>query len=137
MESDTDDVELLTSLNVRIGEAESLGERAWLARVLAPALAFARADGNTFDDATRFLEKVKPGAGRTTAIDSIELLGNRAVVRCRVTLQTDAGPRSFHNLRLFVRHQERWKLLGWANEALPESEAPARRVAVPAEATTS
>ena len=115
---DKDDFATLYALNMAIGAAESAGERAWLARMLAPTLAFARADGASFDDVPRFLAKVAPSARRDTTIDSIEVMGNRAVVRCRVKVLGPEGAREFHNLRLFVRHETRWKLLGWANESL-------------------
>ena len=37
-----------------------------------------------------------------------------------VTVVTMGG-RDFHNIRLFVRRDGKWKLLGWANEAVPDS----------------
>jgi hypothetical protein len=38
-------------------------------------------------------------------------------VKCIVT----CGEERFHNLRLFVRLEQQWKLLGWANERLTGS----------------
>ena len=109
-----DDKQALRELNTRIGAAEDNGDREWLATILAPRLAFRRADeARTVDDQVAFLQKVK--AGRTSVtriIEPIEIYGNRAMVQCIVTV----GAQEFHNLRLFVRHEGGWKLLGWANE---------------------
>ncbi len=108
------DNEALTLLNSKINAAENTGDVKFLALVLAPALAFMRADGKTVDDAGRFLQKVsrksEPGELVT---ESVEVLGNRAVVKCIVT----QGGKRYHNIRLFVRLDDQWKLLGWANEA--------------------
>ena len=48
----------------------------------------------------------------TRILEPIEIHGNRAIVECIVTV----GARDIHNLRLFVRRDGQWKLLGWANE---------------------
>ena len=110
------DEETLRVLNLEINRSENEGDGNYLAGVLAPELAFMRADGKTVDDAGRFLQKAapKPALGQL-AIESIEILGNRAIVQCVVT---QAGKR-FHNIRLFVRLDGNWKLLGWANEEIP------------------
>lgn len=108
------DVEVLRTVNVRIGEAESTGDQKWLANILAPELAFFRADGKTFDDAERFLQKVTKGNLRDTEVASVELLGNRAIVKCIVT----QDGKKYHNLRLFVRYEGNWLLLAWANEPM-------------------
>lgn len=116
-----DDIQALEQLNIRIGEEESKGDdasRHWLASVIAPKLAFRRADRTTIDNREEFLKKVKPNDPRETEVESIDLYGDRAVVRCIVTLKLAGGKKKFHNLRLFVRHEEQWKLLGWANEPL-------------------
>ena len=104
----------LRQLNLEIGEAENRGDREWLAAVMAPALAFQRADdARTIDDRAAFLDKVKAGGTRVTRIDEpVEIYGDRAIVKCIVS----TGGREFHNLRLFVRRDGRWVLLGWANE---------------------
>jgi hypothetical protein len=109
-----DDKQTLSDLNTRIGEAENSGDREWLATILAPRLAFQRSDeARTIDDHVAYLQKVKAGGTRVTRIiEPIELYGNRAVVQCIVTV----GAQEFHNLRVFVRHEGRWKLLAWANE---------------------
>lgn len=110
-----DDRKLLEELNLRIGVEESKGDdesRLWLDSILAPQLAFRRADGTTFDNRGEFLKKVKPSGPRATEVVSVDLHGNRAIVTCVVTM----GDKRYHNLRLFVRHEEQWKLLGWANE---------------------
>ena len=115
----------LHDLNIRIGVAESTRDQKsynWLAEVIAPELAFQKANEEIVDR-ERFLESVEPLASqvtdqktRETKIESIEIYGNRAVVACVVTLK---GIR-YHNLRLLVRWGEQWKLLGWANEPLGE-----------------
>ncbi|QIG49951.1 nuclear transport factor 2 family protein [Nordella sp. HKS 07] len=110
----SDDVQALIELNLKIADAENRGDREWLASILAPRLAFQRADeARTVDDRIAYLEKVAPGGTRVTRIvEPIEIHGSRAVVKCIVT----AGVREFHNLRLFVRRDGQWQLLGWANE---------------------
>jgi len=109
-----DDVEVLRAQNVKIGDAESSGDQKWLASALAPEFAFFRADGETFDDAGRFLQKVKASSPRNTEVESVEIIGNRAIVKCLVTQDT----KKYHNLRLFVRYGESWLLLAWANEPI-------------------
>lgn len=109
------DNEDLIEINLKINAAENAGDVEFLARVLAPALAFMRADGKTVDDANRFLQKM-PGRQSPRReelnVEAIEVMGNRAIVKCIVT---QAGKR-YHNIRLFVRLNGEWKLLGWANE---------------------
>lgn len=109
-----DDDQVLHELNVKIGDAENRGDRDWLAGILAPRLAFQRADDQkTADDQVAFLQKVKAGGKRVTRIiEPIELYGDRAIVKCIVTVEGQ----EFHNLRLFVRRDGSWKLLAWANE---------------------
>ena len=55
---------------------------------------------------------VRVGDRRLRVIEPIRIYGHRAVVECVVS----TGGRDFHNLRLFVRRDDGWKLLGWANE---------------------
>ena len=78
--------EKLTQLNNSIGYAEARGDRKWLGENLAPELAFRRSDGKTVDDRTAFLEKVTIGGARETTIDSIDIHGGRAIVKCLVTV---------------------------------------------------
>jgi hypothetical protein len=80
-------------------------------------LAFRRASGK-IDDGLEYLQTVKPSDPRDTTIETIEIYGNRAVVRCVVAVMSNAGMKRFHNIRLFVKHEGKWRLLGWANEAL-------------------
>ena len=109
-----DDKQALRELNEKIGNAENDGDAEWLSTILAPKLAFQRADEErTVDDQVSFLQKVKFGGNRVThVIEPIQLYGDRAVVQCMVKV----GDQKFHNLRLFVRREGEWKLLGWANE---------------------
>jgi hypothetical protein len=109
--------EALRTLNTRLNEAENAGDRDFLAAVLAPELAFLRADGKTVDDGGRFLQKVAPREPCELTFEHIEVLGTRAIVRCVVA----CGKNRFHNVRLFVELEGQWKLLGWANERLTNS----------------
>jgi hypothetical protein len=102
----------LLDINEKIGDAESNGNRNWLDQHIAPILAFQRADGQTFDDREQFLSKVAARPPSKTTIQSVDVMGNRAVVKCIVELN---GNR-YHNLRMFVKHKDVWKILGWANE---------------------
>ncbi len=112
------DIEALKKLNQDIGAAEDRGDRDWLGGILAPRLAFQRADEEkTVDDQLAFLQKVKKKKDsdpcrETEILEPIEVEGDRAIVKCVVTV----GTKKFHNLRLFVRRVGQWKLLGWANE---------------------
>ena len=109
------DIEVLARLNVQVGEAESKGDRNGLDGVLATKLAFQRAnEAKTIVDRQEYLEAVAPNSERDTEIESIHRYGDRAVVACIVTMRP--GGQRYHNLRLFVRRKEGWKLLGWANE---------------------
>lgn len=116
-----DDKQALEQLNIRIGIEESKGDDescGWFDGVIAPKLAFQRANGTTFDNREEFLKNVKPSDPRETEVESIAFYGNRAVVSCIVTLKSASADQRFHNLRLFVQHEGEWKLLGWANERL-------------------
>ncbi len=116
----SDAVNELTALNIQIGANETKGDalaRQWLDQVIAPALAFRRASGK-FDGRAEFLAAVAPGDKRETTVESVEVYGGRAVVRCVVTVEGPTGEKRFDNLRLFVRHEGRWRLLGWANEPI-------------------
>jgi len=111
------DIEALSELNAQIGAAESSGSRDRLDGVMATKLAFQRAnEARTIVDRKEFLDAVAAGSDRDTEIESIQLYGNRAVVTCIVTMKP--AQTRFHNLRLFVRRENGWKLLGWANEPL-------------------
>lgn len=112
------DTEILTQLNIQIGEAESRGDRDWLDGVIASEFAFRRADRKTVDGRVQFLSKVKASDERQTRIESIDVIGDRAIVKCVVTLKSAGAHKSYHNLRMFVRQAGEWKLLGWANEPI-------------------
>jgi hypothetical protein len=116
----SDAVKELTALNIQIGANETKGNavaRQWLDQVVAPALAFRRASGK-FDGRAEFLAAVAPSDKRETTIESVDVYGGRAVVRCVVAMVSHTGEKRFDNLRLFVRHEGRWRLLGWANEPI-------------------
>lgn len=123
-----EDFKNLISLNQKIGEAEERGDRHFLDSILAPAIAFRRADPQgTIVDREAFLDNVKPSAARTTEVESVAYLGAmRALVTCIVTMTVDGKRKRFHNLRIFARVNQEWKLLAWANEELPqERDGPA------------
>lgn len=113
------DIEALLLINEQIGQYESAPckkSRDWFAERLAPEFSFMRADGVTFDQAERFLAKIETSEPkkRVTSVESISIFGRRAMVRCVVTMDG----KDFDNLRLFVRVEETWRLLSWANEAI-------------------
>jgi len=114
-----DDKQVLEKLNTEIGDAESKGNLKWLTDVIAPEFAFRRASGK-IDGGVGFLKAVKASEPRKTDIESIDLYGKRAIVKCIVKM----GDKKFHNIRLFVwidgqeGQEGQWKLLGWANEPL-------------------
>lgn len=108
------DEQTLHTLNVAINAAENTGDRNYLASILAPELAFSRAMG-AVDNAERFLQKVtekkQPGELKPDSI-KVEPFNNRAIVTCVIT----EDGKDYHNIRLFVRIDAKWKLLAWANE---------------------
>jgi hypothetical protein len=113
------DKQLLEKLNNEMGNAESEGDLKWLTDIIAPEFAFRRASGK-IDGGVDFLKAVKASGPRKTDIESVDVYGKRAIIKCIVTI----GDSKFHNIRLFVwiDGQEgqggQWKLLGWANEPL-------------------
>jgi hypothetical protein len=114
------DLEWLRSTNIEIGNAETQGNKEFFETLLAPCLAFRRANGQILDR-PNFIAGVSPSAKRTTNIQSITVLEkNRALIECTVTMEDDGGAKRFHNVRLFVREGEsnQWMLLGWANEPI-------------------
>jgi hypothetical protein len=121
----SDDQQTLKELNVEIATRENNGDRAWFTSILASRLSFQRADpAKTVDDQVAFLQKVKRddlSKNRHTDPDSIEIKvhGSRAVVSCMVIMTVEGEQKEYHNLRLFVRQDGQWKLLGWANEEFP------------------
>lgn len=108
----------LEAINLKIAQAETDGDVNWLDQRLAPEFGFQKAD-KSFVGRAAFLAKVKQSGERSTVINSVAIFGNRALVTCVVTMQVDGMAKQFHNLRLFVKIADDWKLLGWANEALP------------------
>ncbi len=108
----------LEELNVRIGEAESEGKREWLESILAPEISFRRANGVVVGR-KEYSASVAKGDRRETEIEGITLYGARAIVACVVTTYGANGHKKrFHNLRMFIRVDDDWKLLGWANEPM-------------------
>jgi hypothetical protein len=106
-----DDIQALTELNRKVGDAENRGDREWLTTILAPKLAFQRADdARTVDDRVAFLQKVVSGGARTTCIvEPIEMYGDRAIVRCIVTV----GDQEFDNLRVNTTPKADRPTHGW------------------------
>ena len=95
--------------NADITAAENAGDLEKLGNYVASALAFQRRDG-TVVDRQGFLA-AKPGS-REMSIESVRVFGHRAVVTCVIR----DGNMITHNIRLFTRIDDDWKLLGWANE---------------------
>jgi hypothetical protein len=104
--SSQQDMQILTELNLKISSAEDAGDATWLASVLAPRLAFQRADdAKTVDNEITFLQKIKAGRiSEARIIEPIAIFGNRAVVQCAVKVKD----REYHNLRLFVKREGSW-----------------------------
>lgn len=106
------DIEALIRVNEEITAAENAGDLDRLGTFIAQKLAFQRRDRSVVDrDA--FLLTPRPGH-RVLRIESTQFYGDRAVVACVVT----DGDLVTHNLRLFVREGQAWKLLGWANAGM-------------------
>jgi hypothetical protein len=107
----------LRTLNLEINDAENRGDRDYLANAIASEMAFFRANGS-LDDGSRFLQKAvkkdSPGELKFNVKEPnpIRIYGNRAIVECIVS----QGGKQYHNIRLFIRIDGKWKLLGWANE---------------------
>lgn len=113
----TPEEETLKKINLEIAAAEDRGDRKWLESILATELAFHRANGKVVGR-EQFLKDVKPRDKSTTKVESVNFHGkDRAVVTAVVTLKIDGKDKSFHNVRLFIRDETGWKLLGWANES--------------------
>jgi hypothetical protein len=89
-----------------------------LKEIVASALAFPRGSGKIVDRcgflaANNPNNPSNPGDRRIKPESfSVNLYGNRAVVSCVVTM----NGLDTHNIRLFVKEDGNWKLLGWANE---------------------
>lgn len=106
----------LKKLNIEIAAAEDRGDRKWLASILASELSFRRANGVVVGK-EQFLKDVKSRAATKTEVEEITIYGkSRAVVTSIVTVKMDGQDKAFHNVRLFIKEDNKWKLLGWANE---------------------
>src|SRR4051794_8217214 len=107
--------EALTRINEEISTAEDAGDVKNLETLLAPKLAFRRANGKVVDR-EEFLAAVTPGGPRRTTMRAIVMLGkDSAHVTCDVCLPVDGELKTFENARLFIRSEaDEWKLLGWA-----------------------
>ena len=111
---------VLKKLNVEITEAEDRGDRKWFESVLAGDLAFRRSNGLVVGK-KQFLNDLKSRGHSKTEVESVKIYGkSRAIVTCVVTILIDGKNAQFHNIRLFVREGNNWKLLGWANERLAD-----------------
>ena len=98
--SANDDEVALRELNAKISDAENAGNREWLATIIAPRLAFQRADAaRTLDDQVAYLQKVQSGGTRvTTCIEPIELYGDRAIAKCIVKVGERCPPTSWKGI---------------------------------------
>jgi len=123
----SDDNQILTRLNEKIGEVEDACDFNWLNCMIASGFAFRRANGSIVDK-QMYIQKIKddyekmaalnkePEYKRSTRIiEPIEIYGERAIVKCIVSIKD----KEYHNIRLFVKGEDGgWKLLGWANEMI-------------------
>lgn len=101
---------------MRISDLENAGDAEGLSKIMADELAFLRADQSIINKET-FLNAVKSGGDRKYELtESVEVFNNRAIVKCIIS--TNQGTRKFHNIRLFVKKNNKWQLLGWANELM-------------------
>ena len=78
-----------------------------------------RASGDV-DDKKWFLEKLKKSEERDTRVESIQIYENRAVVTAVVAMTLGEEQAEFHNIRMFLRTPDGWKLFAWANERVPK-----------------
>jgi Domain of unknown function (DUF4440) len=103
----------LIAVNQAITDAENAGDWTAMEPLIAANMAFRRADGSIIDRRT-FFDALKPGGNRILHnCTPLIVSENRAVVRCIIKV----GDADYDNLRLFVRVDGKWQLLGWANEA--------------------
>lgn len=109
----------LRDLNVEIGSNETAGDRAFFRRLLHESFVFLRASGDV-DDKKWFLEKLKKSEERDTRVESIQIYDNRAVVTAIVAMTLGDERAEFHNIRIFLRTPDGWKLFAWANERVPK-----------------
>jgi hypothetical protein len=104
----------LITVNEEIGRRESAGDKSYFESLLAEKFSMLRAN-NVIDDRDEYLLKLTPSAHRTTTLTSVSFIGSRrAVVTCIVEM----GGKLYDNLRIFVRSDDKWQLLSWANEEL-------------------
>ncbi len=103
------DITELIRRNEEINEEENRGNVEELGKYVASEFAFQRRDRRIVNRST-FLNP-NPG-DRRLQIESVHVYGNRAVVTCVVT----ASGGVTHNIRLFVKEDSEWRVLGWANE---------------------
>jgi len=109
--------ETLQRVNESISTAEDAGDAEALDGLLAPKLAFRRANREVVDR-EEYLAAIKRSGPRQTTLRAIVMLGrDRALVTCDVSMAVDGVQKTFENARLFIRAAgDEWKLLGWANE---------------------
>lgn len=106
----------LIELNMRIPVLENSGDSENLSALLADELAFLRADG-TIVNKEGFLNKIKAGGDRKyESTESVDVFNNRAIVKCIISMKN--GVDKYHNIRLFIKKEDKWLLLGWANEKI-------------------
>ena len=109
MENET---KVLEELNRKITQYENEGDRNALKRIIAPKLAFMRANG-IIDDRSEFLLFVNDKGKPREITEMTSTIKNKtAVVSCKII----QDGKSYHNFRLFIKTENEWKLLGWANE---------------------
>ena len=66
-----------------------------------------------------FLKNLKSGAARHTFVVSVSIFEARRAVVTSIVTMSDG---EYHNIRLFVRPADSWKLLAWANEKVEKAD---------------
>jgi hypothetical protein len=104
---------------LRETDGGSKTSKEFFANLLAPHFAFRRARG-TVDGREEYLASLASAEPREQEGEAVvKLLGeSRAFVTCIVRMTAANSVRRFHNARIFIRTDDGWKLLAWANEEL-------------------
>lgn len=117
----TETFEILTRINLAIGEAENCADRDFFTRLLHSRFTMRKPNG---DLATKeeFIAGLHTRAGRETIIESIRVEGEFTATARTITRKWDLDRPDevvhFDNLRVFCFDEGRWQLLTWLAEPL-------------------
>jgi ketosteroid isomerase-like protein len=122
---DADDGTELTRINERIGEAERDKNRTLIDAYLSDDLIFFRAGGKV-DNKQEYLEGLTSAANYNERLDwevrQVTVRGDHALVVVDVTLVGTRGGTPvdgvFRNFRTFMKQEDGWQLVIWANAKL-------------------